>query len=85
MLKTFPGLWYLASKDVVAWLWLLLVNLCISLSISSCYNSIPLALGLIDRDGILITQCHSFGFSCHQSVLKASLGPELQGFRDDVV
>ena len=52
VLKMFPVLGYLSSKDGVVWLWRLLVNLCISLTISSCYSSIPLALGLIDRDGV---------------------------------
>ena len=43
------------------------------LTISSCYGSIPLALGLIGRDGGLSTLCHSCGFACQQRVLKRFL------------
>ena len=45
------------------------------LTISSCYSSIPLALGLIERDGGLSTVCHSCGFACQQRVLKTFPGP----------
>ena len=42
----------------------------ISLTISSCYGSIPLTLGLIGRDGGVSTLYHSCGFACQQRVLK---------------
>ena len=45
------------------------------LTISSCYGSIPLTLGLIGRDGSLSTLCHSYGFACHQRVLKTFPDP----------
>ena len=48
----------------------LLVNLYIRLTISSCYGSTPLTLGLIGGDGGLNTLCHSCGFACQQRVLK---------------
>ena len=44
-----------------------IVNLYIWLTISSCYGSIPLALGLIGRAGGLSTLCHSCGFACLRS------------------
>ena len=37
---------------------------------SSCYGSIPLVLGLIGRDSVLSTLCHSCGFACQKRVLK---------------
>ena len=43
----------LAGKFVYIWL-----------TISSCYGSIPLTLGLIGRDGGLSTLCHSCGLAC---------------------
>ena len=55
VLKTFPGPGYLHFEDGVVWLRHWLVNLYIWLTISSCYNSIPLALGLLGRDSILST------------------------------
>ena len=58
VLKTFPGPGYLHSEDGVVWLCHLLVNLYIWLTISSCYGSIPLTLGLIGRDGGFTTLCH---------------------------
>ena len=45
------------------------------LTISSCYGSIPLALGLKGRDGGLSILCHSCGFACKQRVLKTCPGP----------
>ena len=65
---------YLHSKDGVVRLWHPLVNLYIWLTILSCYGSIPLALGLIGRDGGLSTLCHSCGFACQQRVLKTFPG-----------
>ena len=73
MLKTFPGPGYLHSEDGVVWLWHPLVKLYIWLTISSCYGSIPLALGLIGRDGGLSTLYHSCGFACQQRVLKRDI------------
>ena len=73
VLKTFPGPGYLRSEDGVVWLWHLLVNLYIWLTISSCYGSIPLVLGLIGRDGGLSTLCHSSRFAWQQRVLKRFL------------
>ena len=46
------------------------IHLYIWLTISSCYGSIPLTLGLIGIDGGLSTLCHSCGFACQQRVLK---------------
>ena len=70
VLKTFSGPGYLHSEDGVVWLWHRLVNLHILLTIWSCYDSIPMALGLIGRDDGLRTLCHSCGFACQQRVLK---------------
>ena len=52
----------------------LLVNLYIWLTISSCYGSIPLVVGLKGRDGGLGTLCHGCGFACQQRVLKTFPG-----------
>ena len=57
----------------------------ISLTISSCYGSIPLTLGLIGRDGGLSTLCHSYGFACQQRVLKMFPGPDYLRSEDGVV
>ena len=85
MLKTFPGPGYLRFEDGVVWLWHSLVNLYIWLTISSCYGSIPLVLGLMGRDGGLSTLCHSFGFACQQRVLKKIPGPGYLRSEDGVV
>ena len=69
VLNTFPGPGYFQSVDGVVWLWHPLGNLYIWLTISSCYAQIPLALGLIMRDGGFSTLCHNCGFACHQRVL----------------
>ena len=45
------------------------------LTISSCYDSIPLTLVLIGKDGGLSTQCHSCRFDYQQRVLKPFPGP----------
>ena len=55
------------------------------LTISSCYGSIPLALGLIGRDGGLSTLCHSCGFACQQRVLKTFPDPGYLHSEDGVV
>ena len=75
VLKTFPRVGYLHSKDEVAWLCHPVVNLYVWLTFSSCYSSIPLALGLLVRDGGLSTLCHSCGFACQQRALKTFSGP----------
>ena len=85
VLKMFPGPVYLRSEDGVVWLWHPLVNLYIWLTISSCYGSIPLALGLIGRDGGLSTLCHSCGFACQQRVLETFPGPGYLRSEDGVV
>ena len=85
VLKTFPGLDYPHSKDGVVWLWHPLVNWYGWLTISSCYGSVPLALGFIVRDGGLSTPCHSCGFSCRQRVLKTFPGASYLLTDDEVV
>ena len=70
VLKMFPGSGYVCSEDEVVWLWHSLVNLYIWLTISFCYGSIALTLGLLERDGGLSTLCHNCGFACQQRVLK---------------
>ena len=47
--------------------------------------SIPLAFGLIGRDGGLSTLCHSCGFACQQRVLKTFPGPGYLRSEDEVV
>ena len=74
VLKTFPVFGSLHSDDWVVWLWHPLVNLYIWLNISSCYSSIPLALGLIGSYCGLSTLCQSCGFACQQKVLKTFPG-----------
>ena len=44
------------------------------LTISSCYGSISLTLGLIGNDDGLSTVCHRCGFACQQRVLKTFPG-----------
>ena len=75
VLKIFPDPGCLRSEDGVVCLWHLLVNLYIWLTISSCYSSFPFTLKLIGRDGSLCTLCRSYGFACHQRVLK-TLAPD---------
>ena len=55
------------------------------LTISSCYGSNPLTLGLIGRDGGLSTPCHSCRFACQQRVLKRFRGPDYLHSEDGVV
>ena len=85
VLKTFPGPGYLRSEDRVVCLWHSLVNLYIWLTISSCYGSLPLVLGLIRRDGGLSTLCHNCGFPCQQRMLKTFPDPGYLRFEDRVV
>ena len=85
VLKTFPGSGYFDSDDGVVWLWHPLIKLHVWLTISSCYGSIPLALGLIGRDGGLSSLCHSCGFACQQRVLKTFPGFGYLDSEDGVV
>ena len=85
VLKTFPGPGYLRSEDGVVWLWHLLVNLYIWLTISSYYGSINLTLGLIGRDGGLSALCHGCGLACQQRVLKRFPGSDYLCSEDGVV
>ena len=55
------------------------------LTISSCYSSILLALGLMGRDGGLSTLCHDCVFPCHQRALKIFTGPGYLHPEDEVV
>ena len=64
VLKTFRGRAFFQTEDGVVWLWHSLANLFIRLTISSCYDSIPLALGIIVRDDDLNTLWHSGGIAC---------------------
>ena len=77
VLKMFPGPGYLQLDDGVVRLRHPLVNLYIWLTISSCYGSSPWAFGLIVRDGVLSTLCHSFGFASQQRVSKRFLAVAL--------
>ena len=64
VVKIFPGPGFFPSKDGVVWLCHLLVNLYVLLPASPCYDSIPLTLELIRREGGLSILCHSFRFPC---------------------
>ena len=75
---------YLQSEDGLVWLWNLLVNLYICLTTSSCYGSIPLTLGLIERDGGLSTLCRGCGLASQQRVLKMFPGPGYLRSEDDI-
>ena len=55
------------------------------LTISSCYGSIPLTSGFIEKDDGLSTLCHSRGFACQQRVLKIFPGPGYLRSKDGVV
>ena len=55
------------------------------LTISSCYGSIPLASGLIGRDGGLSTLCNSSRFAWQQRVLKTFTDPSYLHSEDEVV
>ena len=85
VLKMFHGPGYLRYEDGIFWLWHSLVNLYIWLTISSCYGSLPLALGLIGRDDGLSTPCYSCGFTCQQRVLKTFPGSGYLHSKDGVV
>ena len=85
VLKTLPGPSYLRFQDAVVRLWHFMVNLYIWITISFCYGSIPLNLGLIGRDGGLNTLCHGCKFACQQRVLKTFPGPGYLHSGDGVV
>ena len=70
---------------IVLCMYVIYRDLYIWLTISPCYGSIPLALGLIGRDGGLSTLCHSRGFACQQRVLKMFPGPGYLHSEDAVV
>ena len=84
-LKTFCDPGYFQYEDGVFWLWHPLANLYIRLTISPCYDSIPLALGLIGRDDVLNTLCHSDGFACQERMLRTFSGPIYFHSKDGVV
>ena len=60
------------------------IVLCTSRIHVHTYIYIPLALGLIGRDGGLSTLCYSCKFACQQSVLKTFPGPGLLSSNDGV-
>ena len=75
VLKIIPGPGYLHSEDGVVWLCNPRLNLYIWVTISSCDGSISLGLGLILRDGGLITLCDSSRSARHQWELRIFPGP----------
>ena len=85
VLKMFPGPGYLHSEDELVWILHLRVNLYIWLTISSCYGSIPLTLGLIGRNGGFSTLFHSYRYARQQRVLKTFPGPGYLHYEDEVV
>ena len=85
LVKTFPCPGYQCSKDGVVWLWHLLVNLYISLTISTSYGSISLTLGLIRMDDGLSALWHSCGFACQQRMPITFSGPGYLCPEDGVV
>ena len=62
-----------------------LVNLYIWFIISSCYSSIPLILGLIERNCVLSNLCQIYRFPCQQRVLKAFPDPSYLRSEDGIV
>ena len=83
--KNVSQLWLSPLRGWVVWIWHSLVNLYIWLTIWSCYSSIPLTLGLLERDGGLSTLSHSCWFSCQQRVLKTFPGHGYLHSEDEVV
>ena len=73
------------DNNLHTYIWLSLVNLYIWLTISSCYGSIPLVLGLMSRDGGLSTLCHCCRFACQQRVLKTFPGLGYPRSEDEIV
>ena len=62
-----------------------LVNWYIWLTISSCCGSIPLALGLTEKDGGLSILCWTCGFGCQERVLKRFPGTGYLHSKDGLV
>ena len=85
VLKKFPSPGYFHTEHGLVWLWHPLLNLYIWVSISSCYGSIPLTLGLIGRDGGLSPLCHSCVLAFQQRVLKTFPGSWYLHSEDGVV
>ena len=85
VLKTLRSLGYFQTEDGLVWIWHPLVNLYVWLTISSCYGSIPLGLGLIRRDGGLNTLCQICGLAFQQRVLKTFPGSGYLQSEDKVV
>ena len=85
LLKAFHGSGCVHAVDGVVWLRHPVVNLYVWLTISSCYGSIPLALGLIVRDGGWSTVCHSWGFACQQRDIKTFPDPGYLHSKDRAV
>ena len=75
VLKTIPGSGCLHSESGVVWLWHRLEYLYVRSTISSCYGSIPFALGSIVRYVGLSTLCHNCGFAGERGVSKTFPGP----------
>ena len=84
MLTTPSGPGYLYSEDEELWLWHLLKNLYIWITISSGYGWIPLALWLIEMDGGSSTLSHICRFTCQQRLLKAFPNPAYLPSKDGV-
>ena len=70
VLNTFPGHGYVHFGDGGVWIGHPLASLYLWLTISSCYGSIPLALGLRVSYGGLSTLYHSCGLAYQQKVLE---------------
>ena len=85
VVKSFPGPGYLPSGGHAAWLWYLLVTLYISLTISSCYSSIPLASRLIKTDYSFSTLFQCCWFAGWQRVLKTFPGTRYPDSKNEVV
>ena len=58
---------------------------CICLTISSCYVSIPLSLVSKEKAGGLSTLCYNIGFDCQYRVLRKFPGPSYLCSEDGVV
>ena len=85
ILKTFACPSYLRSEDGVVWLWHSQGNFYIWLTIWSCYSLIPLASGLIERDGVFKSLYHSCEFAWQNRVLKIFPGAGYLPSKDRVI
>ena len=85
ILKTFACPSYLHCEDGVVWLWHSLGKLYIWLTSFSSYSSIPLASGLIERDGVFRSLYHSCEFAWQNRVLKIFPGPGYLLSKDRVI